>query len=88
MPAVRPATALDVAVMLDRSTAVVANADVVEIWMRYEEAPVAAFHWSVGLVETPVAPFRGKYNAGAGGGDEGGGAVVVKLQDADHGLVP
>ncbi len=40
-------------------------------------APEAAFHASVGSVETPVAPFDGLDKVGAGGG--GGIAVTSTL---------
>ena len=38
----------------------------------YEAAPLEAFHESVGLVDTPVAPFAGELSVGAAGGGGGG----------------
>jgi hypothetical protein len=47
---------------------------------------VEAFQLSVGLVETPVAPFEGEESVGAEGGE--GGAAVAKLQAVEYALVP
>jgi len=50
--------------------------DDVETWTPYEVAPVDAFHTSVGVVATPVAPLAGEDNTGAEGAAV---AWVVKL---------
>jgi hypothetical protein len=45
---------------------------------------VEAFHDTVGLVETPVAPFEGDDSVGA----DGAATMVVKLRAVEYALVP
>ena len=59
----------------------------VEIWRRYEAAPLEALQLIVGLADTPVAPSDGD------DGDAGGEGIetitmVVKLDAELHVLVP
>jgi hypothetical protein len=58
-----------------------------ETCTRYDAAPVEAFHVSVGFVATPVVPFGGEANTGAGG-IEGAEPAVVKLRIVEYALVP
>ena len=62
------------------STTVVENVELVEIWRRYEVAPVMSFQSSVGVTVT----------AAAAGGESSTGATidVVKFRLADHGPCP
>jgi hypothetical protein len=45
---------------------------------------VEAFQLSVGVMETPVAPFDGDDSVGA----DGAATMVVKLQAVEYALVP
>jgi hypothetical protein len=49
----------------------------------YRSAPETLFHESVGVVDTPVAPFAGEASVGA----DGAATTVVKLLE-DHPLGP
>ena len=55
-----------------------------DIWSRYEAAPVDVFQLSVGVIETPVALSAGETSAGA----NGGAMTVVNCRDVEYELVP
>ena len=63
----RPLTLREVAVMPLSLTTVELKPELVETCIRYDVAPLDAFHESVGLVDTPVAPFAGVLKVGACG---------------------
>ncbi len=63
---------------------VVANVGSVATCKPYDVAPAEAFQFSEAMTATPVAPDAGVASAGADGAE----AMVVRLHEADHGLVP
>ena len=76
-----PVATVEVVVTPGWSRKSVVNAALVETWTRYEVAPVAAAHDSVGLNATFVAAFAGELSTGAGGTADP--AAVVKLRVAE-----
>ncbi len=63
---------------------VVANAGSVDTCKPYDVAPLEAFQFNEAMTATPVAPDAGVASAGADGAE----TMVVKLHEADQGLVP
>jgi len=62
-------------------TTVLEKLEEAETWSWYEVAPAQAFHFTVGLVLMPVAPFEGDVSVGTDG--ELTAVAVVKLQVAE-----
>ena len=79
-----PLTAYDVVASPVWFTMVVEKDELVDTCRPYDVAPLDAFQLSVGLAETPVAPFEGDRRVGG----DGGGGTVVKDQVVDQALVP
>lgn len=70
--------------MVESSTTVVKNEELIETCSRYEVALVEALQVKVGFTATPVAPSEGERSAGG----EGGATIVAKLRVAEKRLEP